>query len=78
MKCKPKIQKSMVYNRKGNGGETESRENIYQFLILEISMECHKYKLINEILIRILVLISVVKLWFTTMFYVSFILWQKV
>ena len=31
MKCKPKIQKSMVCNCKGNGGE---RENVYLFLIL--------------------------------------------
>ena len=53
MMCKPKIQKSMVCNRKDNGGEREkgereSKENVYQFLILEISMECHKYEIINE------------------------------
>ena len=48
MMCKPKIQKSMVCNRKDNGGGRESKENVYQFLILEISMECHKYEIINE------------------------------
>ena len=53
------FQKSMVCNRKGNGGERESEEDVYQFLILEISMECHIYEIINEILIRILVLMSV-------------------
>ena len=42
----------MVCNRKDNGGEREkgereSKENVYQFLILEISMECHKYEIIN-------------------------------
>ena len=59
MKCKPKIQKSMVCNSKGNGGEKESRENVYQFFILEISMKCHKYEIINEILIRISILMNV-------------------
>ena len=49
----------MVCNHKGNGGERESKENVYQFFILEISMECHKYKIINEILIRISALMSV-------------------
>ena len=53
------FQKSMVCNRKGNGGERESGETVYQFLILEISMDCHIYEIINEILIRILVLMSV-------------------
>ena len=36
----------------------ESRENVYQFFILEISMKCHKYEIINEILIRLSVLIN--------------------
>ena len=36
----------------------ESRENVYQFFILEISIKCHRYEIINEILIRILVLIN--------------------
>ena len=54
----------MVCNRKDNGGEREkgereSKENVYQFLILEISMECHKYEIINEILIRISILMNV-------------------
>ena len=49
----------MVCNRKGNGGERESRENIHQFIILDISMKCHKYEIINEILIRISILINV-------------------
>ena len=49
----------MVDNRKGNGGERESRENVYQFLVLDIGMECHKYKIINKILIGISALMSV-------------------
>ena len=49
----------MVDNCKGNGGERESRENVYQFLVLDIGMECYKYKIINEILIGISALMSV-------------------